>query len=80
MTITLGKKLLKYNEFFSVMDDTRISNKGVQIGQYIICPCCRKVFRKDCTARVYCSTKCKDTFWELNKCLKNKESFDVCYV
>lgn len=38
-------------------------NKSASVGEDIICPLCRTHFIKKSYQQVFCSTKCKDRYW-----------------
>lgn len=56
-------------EAFHSITKCRDSVKSAPIGTVVICPCCKKSFRKKATQQSFCSFKgkgnCKDKFWNM---------------
>ena len=54
------------------------ANKAAKVGETIVCPICHEQFRKKSYQQAFCSTKCKDDFWN-NKKDRHKKGYYIRY-
>lgn len=56
----MARKITKRKERYN-------TNKALKVGSVCVCPICGKEFIKKTYAHAFCSTKCKDAFWNAKK-------------
>lgn len=58
-----GKVVVKAN----TIDRQYANNKSALTGEDIKCPVCGKIFTKKQYSQAFCSTQCKDDYWNLKR-------------
>lgn len=59
------------------IENQYMNNKSADTGEDIRCPMCGKVFTKKQYSQAFCSTHCKDDYWNLKR--GKKEPVEVKY-
>lgn len=65
----------KVNHSYHVMKPIYDSNSSVKVGYKMQCPYCRRIIVKRSWQHKFCSTRCKDNYWNTEPSRKKRADF-----